>query len=184
MEKGLPYDVFDNELQQLEAKARRLLYDYNHSAPEDTGKKVIILSKLFGKYNSTVHIVSNFMCIFGYNIYFEGSAVINCNCTMLDSATIHLGENIFVGPGTCFASSLHPLVAEERNSGICYSKPIIVGKNVWIGANCTILGGVSIGDNSVIGAGSVVSKNIPSGVIAVGTPCRVLREITEKDKMM
>ena len=102
---------------------------------------------------------------------------------MLDSAPIRLGENVFVGPGTCFAAASHPLLAEQRNIGLCYSEPITVEKDVWIGANCSILGSVTIGSRSVIGAGSVVTKDIPSGVIAIGNPCKVLREISENDRM-
>ncbi len=184
MQNGLVYNILDKELQELEGVARKLLYSYNHSRPDETIKKQNVLQQLLRKYNPGIYIVPPFMCMFGFNIHFNGKAIINTNCVMLDSAPIHLGENLYVGPGTCFAAASHPIIAEERNAGLGTSKPITIGKNVWIGANCTILGGITIGDKSIIGAGCVVTKDIPSGVIAVGNPCKVLREITAKDRLL
>ena len=102
---------------------------------------------------------------------------------MLDPAKIIFGDNVFVAPQCGFYTAGHPINVDERNSGLEYAYPIIVGNNVWFGAHVSVMPGVTIGDNVVIGAGSVVTKDIPSNVVAVGNPCKVLREITEKDKM-
>ena len=105
----------------------------------------------------------------------------NMNCVILDGAKVTFGDNVFVAPGCGFYTAGHPLDAERRNAGLEYALPIRIGNNVWIGAQVCVLPGVTIGDNSVIGAGSVVTKDIPSGVLAAGNPCRVIRPITEAD---
>ena len=125
-----------------------------------------------------------FKCDYGFNIHTEGLVFINYNCVMLDTSPIHIGENAFIGPGTCLTCAGHAIDAKERGMGVGTSKPITLEKDVWIGANCTVCGGVTIGKGSVIGAGSVVTKDIPPGVIAVGNPCKVLRPITEEDRIL
>lgn len=184
MIKGQLYNALDGELKELQQKAKSLTYEYNQTKPDEAEKRRELLNELFGKSSPMTFIEPNFSCDFGFNIYTEGLVVINYNCVMLDTAPIVIGENAFIGPGTCFACPCHPLVAEERNQGLIYSKGITLEKNVWIGANCTILGGVTIGEGSVIGAGSVVTKDIPAGVVAIGNPCRVLRKVTEADRML
>lgn len=109
--------------------------------------------------------------------------MLNFNCTLLDSNIITIGDRTLIGPGCHIICTNHALDAEERLKGMFDNKPITIGNRVWIGGNVTILPGVTIGDDAVIGAGSVVAKDIPSGVIAVGNPCRVLRKITEQDKL-
>lgn len=109
-------------------------------------------------------------------------AVINYNCVILETSPIHFGKNVFIGPGTCLSCAGHAVDAEQRAEGIGNSKPIIIKDDVWLGANCTICGVVTIGEGSIVGAGSVVTKDIPAGVIAAGNPCRVLREIIKDDK--
>lgn len=184
MLKGIPYNALDEELLSLQEKAQLLLYEYNLLSPKDKEKKSKILKELFGKCGNLVFINQNFKCDFGKNIFFKGLAILNYNCIILDNSTVTIGENAFIGPNTVISCASHPIQASERNLGITLSKPISLGDNVWIGANCTILGGVTIGNNSIIGAGSVVTKNIPSGVIAVGNPCKVLRKITEEDYIL
>ena len=122
------------------------------------------------------------MCV-RENIHFDGMAMINFNCTFLDSNIIHVGHCALIGPGCHIICTNHALDGEERLKGMFANRPISIGENVWLGANVTVLPGVSIGKNSVIGAGSVVTKDIPENVIAVGNPCRVLREITEADRL-
>ena len=102
---------------------------------------------------------------------------------MLDTSPIHIGADVFIGPGTCLACAGHAIDPTERAMGIGNSKPITLETGVWLGANCTVCGGVTIGEGSIIGAGSVVTKDIPAGVIAVGNPCKVMRKITEEDKL-
>ena len=167
----------------LKIKARKLLWEFNNSKPEEDKKRSNILQELFGTCSPMTFIEPTFKCDYGFNIHTKGLTVINYNCVMLDTSPIYIGANAFIGPGTCLTCAGHAIDPIERGVvGISTSKPIILEKNVWIGANCTVCGGVTIGEGSVIGAGSVVTKDIPSGVIAVGNPCKVLRQITDEDK--
>ena len=109
--------------------------------------------------------------------------MINYNCVILDTSPVDIGANVFIAPGVCVACAGHAIDPEQRAGGVGTSKPINIGNDVWIGANSVICGGVTIGDGSVIGAGSVVNRDIPAGVVAAGNPCRVIREITEKDRI-
>mgnify|MGYP003372504010 CR=1 FL=1 len=122
-------------------------------------------------------IESPFLCDYGYNIIFRGRAFINFGCKILDEAKVIFGENAFIGPGCGFYTACHPLDHSKRNKGIEWAKPITVGNNVWLGGDVTVLPGVTIGDNSVIGAGSVVTKDIPANCVAAGNPCKKIREI-------
>ena len=184
MLSGQPYQALDTELQQMQGKAKALTYEYNMTRPDEMGKRKDILKRLFGECSELAFIEPSFRCDYGCNIAVKGLAVINYNCVMLDTAQITIGENAFIGPGTCLSCVSHALVAEERQKGICVSRPITLEKDVWIGANCSILGGVTIGEGSIIGAGSVVTKDIPAGVVAVGNPCRVLRKVTKEDRLL
>lgn len=123
-----------------------------------------------------------FWCDYGYNITVGDYFFANRYCQILDGAKVTFGNHVFIAPNCCFTTAEHAIDAEQRKEGLEVAKPITIGNNVWIGAGTTVLAGVTIGDNTVIGAGSVVSKSIPSHVVAVGVPCRVLYEITERDK--
>ena len=151
--------------------------------PSEEEKKSSILKELLGTYNPLVFIKPNFQCDYGFNIHMKGLALINHNCVILDTSPVYIGENVFIAPGVCIACAGHAIFPEQRANGILTSKPIHIGDEVWIGANVTICGGITIGKGSIIGAGSVVNKDIPAGVIAVGNPCKVLREITEEDQI-
>ena len=167
----------------LKVKAQNLIWEYNNTRPDENKKRIEILKNLFGTCSNLTFIEPTFRCDYGFNIHTHGLTVINYNCVMLDTSPIHIGENAFIGPGTCLTCAGHAIDPVERGMGIGNSKPITIEKNVWSGANCTVCGGVTIGEGSIIGAGSVVTKNIPSGVIAVGNPCKVMRKITEEDKL-
>ncbi len=121
------------------------------------------------------------MCDYGYNIEIGDNFYANHNLLILDANKVKFGDNVFIGPNCGFYTSSHPLDYTIRNKGLEYANPIIVGDNVWFGGNVVVLPGVKIGDNTVIGAGSVVTKDIPSGVVAVGNPCRVIKNITISD---
>lgn len=168
---------------ELQKKARRLLKELENTDEEDGEKRAEILSQLFGTYHPLAFPGPGFRCDYGFNIHFHGLAVINYNVVMLDTSPIDIGEGAFIAPGVCLACSGHAILPEQRLEGIGTSKPITLEKNVWIGANATVCGGVTIGEGSVIGAGSVVTKDIPAGVIAAGNPCKVIRKITEKDRI-
>lgn len=184
MKQGLPYKATDPELIGLQLRCKSLVAEYNQSLPTQGELRAALLKKLLGTCSEATFIEPSLRCDFGFNIHFEGMGFVNYNCVMLDTAPIRFGPNVMVGPNCCFACPSHPLVAEERNTATEYAKPITVGANVWFGAGCTVLGGVKIGDNSVIGAGSLVNRDIPEGMVAAGVPCRVIRHITDADKML
>lgn len=181
--KGLLYDAnYDEELLRERAVCKDLCYEYNSLKPSATDKRVDMIRNLFGKTGKTFLIEQPFFCDYGYNIEIGENFYMNMNCVILDGAKITFGDNVFVAPNCGFYTAGHPLDVVQRNKGLEYAYPITIGNNVWIGANVTVLPGVSIGDNSVIGAGSVVNKDIPANVLAVGNPCRVVRELTDEDK--
>lgn len=164
--------------------AKELCWEMNNLRPSETEKKAEIVKKLFGDSTDLTFIESNFHCDYGFNIHFGGLAVVNYNCTMLDTSPIHIGAGAFIAPNVVLACAGHSLDSKQRTEeGIGSSAPITLKNNVWLGANVSVLAGVTIGENSVIGAGSVVTEDIPDNVVAVGSPCRVVRKITEKDKL-
>lgn len=167
----------------LKEKAQQLCWEYNQTSPADEGKRKDILKELLGKYTDATFISPYFQCDYGFNIFIHGMALINYNCVILDTSPVNIGKNVFIAPGVCIACSGHAIDAEQRANGIGTSKPIAIEDNVWIGANTVICGGVTIGEGSVIGAGSVVNRDVPAGVVAVGNPCKVIRNITVNDKI-
>ena len=168
---------------ELQEKAKFLCWKYNQTSPLEKDKRQSLLQELFGECHPLTFIEPSFRCDYGFNIHTHGLTVINYNCVILDTSPVHIGENTFIGPGTCLACAGHAIDAKQRAAGVGTSGPITIGRNVWLGANVTICGGVEVGEGSIIGAGSVVTKNTPAGVIAVGNPCKVLRPITEEDKL-
>lgn len=183
MLKGLAYQAFkDKKLFEDRIKAKDLCYEFNSLKPSQIEERKAIIRKLFGKIKGDFNIESNFFCDYGYNIEIGENFYSNHNCVMLDCNKITFGDNVLIGPNCNFFCAIHPLDTETRNSGLEYALPITVGDNVWFGGNVTVLPNVKIGSDTVIGAGSVVTKDIPSGVVAVGNPCKVLRKITEADK--
>lgn len=184
MKRSEPYVMsYADTPSNLQLKAKKLCWQYNQTAPDDPESRTAILHELLGDCTPLTMIEPDFHCDYGFNIHFHGLAVINYNCVFLDTSPIEIGENAFIAPGVCLACADHPIDAAERSSGISTSSPITIGRDVWIGANATVCGSVTIGDKTVIGAGSVVTKSIPAGVVAVGNPCRVLRPITEADRL-
>lgn len=167
----------------LQDNAKTLCWEYNKTAPWEKEKRSEILQKLLGTCHPLTFIEPSFRCDYGFNIHTHGLTVINYNCVILDTSPVSIGANAFIAPGVCIACAGHSIDPVQRSIGVGTSAPITIEDNVWIGANATICGGVTIGSGSVIGAGSVVTKDIPAGVVAAGNPCRVLRPITEKDKL-
>ncbi len=168
---------------ELKEKAQRLCWEYNRSAPDQKQARQAILSELFGTCHPLTFIEPSFHCDYGFNIHTYGLAVINYNCVILDTSPVHIGAGAFIAPGVCLSCAGHSIDPMQRSEGISTSKPIRLEENVWIGANAVVCGGVTIGKGSVIGAGSVVVRDIPAGVVAVGTPCRPIRAVTEQDRI-
>lgn len=182
-EKGLLYDNNnDKQLMEERLQAKEQCYDYNLLRPGMMSEREDIIRKLFAKTGEKFLIEQPFVCDQGYNLEIGDNFYCNHNCVMLDAAKITFGNNVFIAPNCGFYTAGHALDVEQRNQGLEVAYPITVGNNVWIGGGVSVLPGVTIGDNTIIGAGSVVTKDIPSGVIAAGNPCRVIREITEADK--
>lgn len=180
---GYLYDAnYDKELAQLRDRCKDLCYDFNACRPSETAKQREILTQIIGKTADSFVLTAPFWCDYGFNITLGQNFYANHNCIMLDGAKITFGDNVFVAPNCVFTTAGHALDEAQRIAGLEIALPITVGNSVWFGANVTVLPGVNIGDNVVIGAGSVVTKDIPSGVVAVGNPCRVLRQLTEADK--
>lgn len=180
---GYLYDAnYDNEIVKARMKCADLCYAFNNCKPSDTQKQNELLYQIFGMIKGKIVITAPFYCDYGFNIFVGKNFYTNHNCTILDGAKVEFGDNVFIAPNCVFSTAGHAIDAEQRSKGLEIALPIKVGNNVWIGANVSILPGVTIGDNTVIGAGSIVDKDIPTGVVAVGNPCRVLREITDDDK--
>lgn len=183
MLEGLLYDAnYNEEIVKEREKSKDLCYEYNQLRPSDSENQKAIMSKLLGKIREGFYITAPFYCDYGYNIEIGNNFYTNHNCVILDGAKVTFGNNIFIAPNCCFSTAGHPIDSEQRNVGLEFAHPIKVGNNVWFGAGVIVLPGITIGDDVVIGAGSIVTKDIPSGVIAVGNPCKVIRKITEEDK--
>ena len=180
---GIPYDDREQQLEERRLVAKQLFREYNKTTEEDMEKRNDIMKKLFRSVGENVFIEPDFICEFGCNITFGNNVFINFGCIIFDCGEVTIGDNVMFGPRVGIYTTNHALDAKERVNNVCISKPITIGKRVWLGADVKIVQGVTIGDDSVIGAGSVVTKSIPSGVVAVGNPCRVIRKITDKDKL-
>ena len=184
MEPGALYDAnYDNELIAERTAAKELCFELNNLRPSMVAERDEIVRRLLGQVGKNCCIESPFHCDYGYNIVAGDNFYMNVGCVILDGARVTFGDNVFVAPHCGFYTAGHPLDHERRNAGLEYALPITIGNNVWIGAQVCVLPGVTIGDDSVIGAGSVVTKDIPAGVLAAGNPCRVIREISEADKL-
>ncbi len=194
MHNGMVYDSLSEEIGRMERQGHRLCEQYNKLGTDDGEKKQRILRQIFanddfGDYRTMVAPIWIDNCreiTIGKNFYS------NIHFTFISGCSVEIGDNVFVGPYCTLATGIHSLLADERRitvdeNGVArdfeYGKPIKIGNDVWIASNVTVCGGVTIGDGSVIGAGSVVTRDIPSGVLAAGNPCRVIRAITEKDSM-
>ncbi len=185
MERGLVYDAnFDNELLALRLNAENLCYELNNTHPGNTEKREEILKTLLPSLGEETTVLSPFLTDYGIYSHIGKGCFINHGAYLMDGGGIWIGDNVFIGPSCGFYTAIHPLVKEERNRGLELAKPIHIGSDCWLGASVTVLPGVTIGDGSVIGAGSVVTKDIPSGVVAAGNPAKVLRAITENDRLI
>ncbi len=168
----------------LRDQTRRLdrLYDFNRTRPTEAGKRQALMKEMFAEIGEGCYIEPPFYANMGAgHVHFGNNVYCNFGVTMVDDTHIYVGDNTMIGPNVTVATAGHPILPELREKGYQYNAPVRIGRNCWIGAGAVILPGVCIGDNSVIGAGSVVTGNIPSDVVAVGNPCRVLREINDHD---
>ncbi len=182
LQNGMIYNDFDKDLFDRRVAAKKLFRAYNKTDDEEVALRHQIMQQLFQKVGENVWIEPDFKCEFGKNITIENDIYINFGCVILDCAKVTIGSHTLLGPNVGLYAANHATDANERINGGCYGKPIHIGKNVWLGGDVKVLPGVSIGDNTIIGTGSIVTKDIPANVIAVGNPCKVIKEITEADK--
>ena len=182
MLNNLPYKAWlDGLTEEREENARRI-YEYNLLPPERWDEKEELLKKILGKTGEHVAINAPFHCDYGKNIEVGENFFANYNLVILDVGRVTIGDNAQIAPNVSIYTAGHPVHPDSRNSGYEYGIDIVIGNNVWIGGNAVIMPGVHIGNNVVIGAGSVVTKDIPDNMIAVGNPCRIVREITDEDR--
>ena len=159
------------------------LYDYNMTRPTESEKRQILLKEMFAEIGEDCYIEPPFHANWGgKHVHFGKCVYANFNLTAVDDTHIYVGDYTMIGPNVTLATAGHPILPELRKEAYQFNMPVHIGKNCWLGAGVIVLPGVTIGDNTVIGAGSVVTKDIPSNVVAIGNPCRILREINEHDK--
>ena len=179
LQAGQLYNGNDKELVADRAAVKKLCMEFNASVYNDYQKKARLLDRILAFKGENIWIEPNFFCDYGYNIFIGDNFYANHNLVILDCAEVNFGDNVFIGPNCGFYTAEHPIDAATRNQGLESARPIKVGSDVWIGGNVCVMPGVTIGDNVVIGAGSVVTKDIPSGVVAVGNPCKPVRNIKD-----
>ncbi|MBB5264987.1 maltose O-acetyltransferase [Catenibacillus scindens] len=189
---GELYDSSDPELDELRLKARKLSRQYNLTDEDDTKRQTDILNELLSNTPELPVLQAPIQFDYGCNTYFGKYCGVNFNFTCLDVCPVYIGDNVLMGPNVTIATPMHPLLPEERNIRaredgslyfLEYAKPVTIGSNCWLASNVTVCGGVTIGEGCVIGAGSVVTRDIPPHSLAAGNPCRVIRQLTEKDRM-
>ncbi len=180
---GSIYDPGDADILEQQMGYQELLYDYNMTRPGEGTKRAELLREMFADIGENCYIEPPLHAnMGGHHVHFGKNIYANYNLTLVDDTHIYVGDYTMFGPNVTIATAGHPILPELRQRGLQYNMPVRIGKNCWIGAGAVILPGITIGDNVVVGAGSVVTKDIPSGVVAVGNSCRILREVGEHDR--
>ena len=183
MHTGEIYNPGDDEIMARQVKCLDRLYDFNMTRPTEQEKRQALMKEMFAELGKGVYIEPPFHANWGgAHCHFGDYVYVNFNVTCVDDTHIYVGENTMLGPHVILATAGHPILPELREKGYQYNMPIHIGKNCWLGAGVIVLPGVTIGDHSVIGAGSIVTRDIPANVVAVGNPCKVLREIGDHDR--
>lgn len=183
MHTGELYLPSDDEIAAAQQKCLDRLYDYNMTRPSEPEKRKALLSEMFAEIGEGCYIEPPFHANWGgRHVHFGKNVYCNFGATFVDDTHIYVGDYTMFGPHVTIATAGHPILPELREKAYQYNMPVHIGRNCWLGAGVIVLPGVTIGDNSVIGAGSVVTKDVPANVVAVGNPCHVLREIGEHDR--
>lgn len=183
LHSGELYLPNDDEIVKEQTACLELLYDYNATRPSEGEKRAEILKKMFAEIGGDCYIEPPLHSNFGgHHVHFGKNVYANFNLTLVDDTHIYVGDYTMIGPNVTIATAGHPILPVLREQAYQYNASVHIGRNCWLGAGVIVLPGVTIGDNSVIGAGSIVTKDIPANVIAVGNPCRVLREISDHDR--
>lgn len=183
MHTGELYLPNDEEIMREQLACLDRLYDYNRTRPAESEKRTALLKEMFAEIGEGCYIEPPFHANFGgKHCHFGKNVYANFNLTMVDDTHIYVGDYTMFGPNVTVATAGHPILPALREKGYQYNAAVHIGKNCWIGAGAVILPGITLGDNVVIGAGSVVTKDIPSNTVAVGNPCKILREVSERDR--
>lgn len=182
MESGKLFYAGDPELVQAKLRCKELLYDFNHARPSQAGEMLALLGQLLGAVGEGCWIEPPLYVNWGSRIALGDHVYANTGLTVIDDTFVNIGSHVMLGPWVTISAASHPVDPELRRQAYQYDLPVVLEENVWVGAGATILPGVTIGKNSVIGAGSVVDRDIPPDVVAAGVPCRVLREIGPRDR--
>lgn len=183
MHNGMLYNPGDEEILREQTICQELLYDFNQTRPSQGEKRQELLKKMFAEIGENCYIEPPLHANFGgRHIHFGKNIYANYNLTVVDDTHVYVGDYTMFGPNVTIATAGHPIETGLRQKGYQYNIPVRIGKNCWIGAGVVLLPGVTVGDNTVIGAGSVVTRDIPANVVAVGNPCHILREIGEHDR--
>ncbi len=192
MIRGEIYNPSDEELTAMRSRVRKLTRIYNLTDDDEQEKRQELLHEIFGSHGGFIYCEPPLRFDYGCNTHVGDDFFANFNFTVLDVAPVKIGKQCFIGPNVSIVTPVHPFLACDRNMRRApngskfdyeYARPITIGDNVWLASNVTVCGGVTIGHDVVIGAGSVVTRDIPSGVLAAGNPCRVIRPLSEKDKL-
>lgn len=183
MHSGKLYLPSDEEIVKEQTMCLEKLYDYNATRPLEQEKRAALLKEMFAEIGEGCYIEPPLHSNFGgRHVHFGKNVYANFNLTLVDDTHIYVGDHTMIGPNVTIASAGHPILPELREKGYQFNMPVHIGKNCWIGAGVVIVPGINIGDNTVIGAGSIVTKDIPANSVAVGNPCRVIREINDRDR--
>ena len=182
MKSGKVYCCADEELLAIQMRCLDRLYDFNNTRPTEMKKRMELLGTILAEMGEGCYIEPPLHANWGIHTHFGNNVYANFNLTLVDDTDIYVGDSVMFAPNVIIATAGHPIDPELRRHVAQYNMPVRIGNNVWIGAGAIVLPGVTIGDNSVIGAGSVVTRDIPANVVAVGNPCRVLREIGQHDR--
>ncbi len=182
MKSGKLYFCTDEELAREQLKCLDRLYDFNQTRPSEMEKRSALLKEILAEVGENCYVEPPLHANWGIHTHFGRNVYANFNLTLVDDTDIFVGDSVMFGPNVVVATAGHPIDPELRRKVAQFNVPVRIGSNVWIGAGAILLPGVTIGENSVIGAGSVVTHDIPPNVVAVGNPCRVLREISDRDR--
>lgn len=183
MEQGLLYDPGDENVLKEQMDCLEKLYDFNMTRPHELEKRAAMLKDMFAEIGKDCYIEPPFHANFGgKHVHFGDYVYANFNLTLVDDGHIYVGDSTMFAPNVVVATAGHPILPSLRDRGLQFKADVHIGSNVWIGAGAKIMPGITIGDNTVVGAGSVVTKDLPANVVACGVPCKVVREINDRDK--
>ena len=183
MVKGLIYNPVDEEIMNEQIQYQDKLWQFNQLKPSQYAEKINFMKEVFAECGDNCYIELPFRANWGgHHVHFGSGIYANSNLTIVDDGHVYIGDKVMFGPNVTIATANHPIEPNLREKGLQYNKDVYIGENTWIGAGVIIVPGVRVGKNTVIGAGSIVTKDIPDNVVAVGNPCRVLREVGERDK--